>query len=178
MVGTTSRNPAACRPGPTGSRRPRRPPAWYVRRRTDPGSRRYGQFEQTVRMRPHQSTRSARLLAGLLAVAGTTHFVKPEFYDPIVPRALPGRPRTWTYASGVAELAVAAAVAAPRTRRHGALAAAGLFAAVFPANVQMAWDWRRRPLPYRAAAIGRLPLQAPLVWWALRTAGQVRRDGG
>jgi uncharacterized membrane protein YphA (DoxX/SURF4 family) len=32
--------------------------------------------------------------------------------------------RFWTYASGVAEVAVGAAVAVPRTRRLGALAAA------------------------------------------------------
>ena len=49
-------------------------------------------------------------------------------------------------------------------------AAAGLFIGVFPANVKMAYDWRQRPLPARAAAFGRLPLQAPLVWWALRVA--------
>jgi uncharacterized membrane protein len=117
---------------------------------------------------------SAWLLVALLAGAGTIHFVKPALYDQIVPRALPGPPRRWTHASGVAELAVAAAVAAPRTRRKGAFAAAALFAAVFPANVQMAWNWRRRPAPQRAAAYARLPLQVPLVWWALKVAGRNR----
>ena len=34
----------------------------------------------------------------------------------------------------------------------------------------MARDWRRRPLPLRAAAYARLPLQAPLVVSALRVA--------
>ena len=43
-----------------------------------------------------------------------------------------------------------------------------LFAAVFPANVQMAIDWRHRAAPLRAVVIGRLPLQVPLIWWALR----------
>jgi uncharacterized membrane protein len=105
-----------------------------------------------------------------LAGAGGTHFASPRPYDAIVPRSLPGSPRFWTYASGVAELSVATLVAVPRTRRLGALAAAGLFVAVFPANVKMAWDWRRRPLPARAVAYGRLPAQAPLVWWALRVA--------
>ncbi|GIJ72145.1 MauE/DoxX family redox-associated membrane protein [Virgisporangium ochraceum] len=115
--------------------------------------------------------RSAYGLALLLAAAGATHFAAPRVYDPIVPRSLPGRARTWTYLSGAAELAVAAALAHPRTRRAGGLAAAGLFAAVFPANVKMAWDWRRRPPAYRAAAYARLPMQAPLIWWALRVAG-------
>ncbi|NYF57352.1 hypothetical protein [Micromonospora purpureochromogenes] len=112
----------------------------------------------------------AAALAGLLATAGVTHFLRPRFYDPIVPRALPGPVRFWTYASGAAELAVAAAVAHPATRRRGGLAAAALFAAVLPANVQMAADWRDRGPVQRAVAYGRLPLQAPLIWWALRVA--------
>ncbi|WP_433347997.1 hypothetical protein [Micromonospora sp. CA-111912] len=112
----------------------------------------------------------ALALAGLLAAAGVTHLVKPGLYDPIVPRALPGPARFWTYASGVAELAVAAAVAHPRTRRRGGLAAAALFVAVLPANVRMAGDWRHRSPARRAVAYGRLPAQAPLIWWAARVA--------
>jgi uncharacterized membrane protein len=114
--------------------------------------------------------RSALALASLLAVAGITHFARPQPYDTIVPGWLPGSARTWTYASGAAELAVAAAITHPRTRRTGGLAAAALFAAVFPANVQMAVDWRRRSVPRRAIAYARLPLQGPLVWWALQVA--------
>ncbi|MEV4842724.1 hypothetical protein AB0K20_05845 [Micromonospora matsumotoense] len=109
-------------------------------------------------------------LAGLLALAGLTHFAKPRPYDRIVPRALPGPARRWTYASGVAELVVAAALAHPATRRRGALAAAALFTAVFPANAQMAVDWRRQPPLRRAVAYARVPLQAPLIWWAMRVA--------
>lgn len=105
-------------------------------------------------------------LAAFLAGMGVTHFAVPRPFDSIVPRSLPGSPRWWTYASGVAELTVAGLVAVPRTRRVGALAAAGLFAAVFPANVKMAWDWRHRSPGARAVAYGRLPLQVPLIWWA------------
>ncbi|WP_333737516.1 DoxX family protein [Streptomyces sp. IBSBF 2806] len=117
-----------------------------------------------------RSERSPLLLAGLLAAAGAAHFAVPRPFDAIVPRALPGSPRNWTYVSGVAELALAAGVALPRTRRTAALASAALFVGVFPANVKMAWDWRHRPAPLRAAAIGRLPLQAPLVLWARSVA--------
>ncbi|MGH8916885.1 MAG: DoxX family protein [Actinomycetes bacterium] len=66
--------------------------------------------------------------------------------------------------------APALAVAAPRTRRRGGMAAALLFVAVFPANVQMALDWRGRTLPQQALAWGRLPLQLPLIAWALRAS--------
>ena len=96
----------------------------------------------------------ARSLAGMLAATGVLHFVAPEPFDTIVPHALPGPRRRWTYLSGVVELGVAAA----------------LFVAVFPANVQMALAWRDRPLPYRAAAWARLPLQIPLIAWALRAS--------
>lgn len=113
-------------------------------------------------------SRSALALAALLGAAGVTHFAKPAPYDSIVPRSLPGKPRTWTYASGVAELAVAAAVAVPKTRRLGGVAAACLFTAVFPANVKMALDHRHRGPRAKAIAWGRLPLQLPLIAWALR----------
>ncbi|MDQ3152435.1 MAG: hypothetical protein M3R63_12185 [Actinomycetota bacterium] len=118
--------------------------------------------------------RHALALAGMLATTGVLHFTVPQPFDDIVPRSLPGPPRRWTLLSGVAEIAVAAAVAVPRTRRLGGLAAAALFVAVFPANVRMALDWRTRPLPQRVAVWARLPLQVPLVGWALRAS----RDPG
>ncbi|MGZ6793415.1 MAG: DoxX family protein [Mycobacteriales bacterium] len=115
---------------------------------------------------------SPYLLTALLAGAGVTHFVKPGFYDPIVPHALPGPPRAWTYASGVAELGVAAAVVRTDTRKRGALAALALFVAVFPANVQMAADAKGAAM--KAVAYGRLPLQVPLVVWAWKVSRQSR----
>jgi uncharacterized membrane protein len=113
-----------------------------------------------------RSERSPLLLAGLLAAAGAAHFASPRRFDAIVPRSLPGAPRTWTHVSGAAELALAAGVALPRTRKAAALATAAFFVGVFPANVKMAVDWRHRPAPVKAAAFGRLPLQLPLVLWA------------
>ena len=121
--------------------------------------------------------RSAQLLAGLLATAGVTHFLRPKPYDMIVPKSLPGSARTWTQVSGAAELALAAAVAIPATRRTGALLTAGLFVAVFPANVKMAYDWRHKPAALKAAAYGRLPVQVPLVLWALKVGRSARASG-
>ncbi|WP_030157952.1 membrane protein [Streptomyces sp. NRRL S-244] len=109
---------------------------------------------------------SPLLLAGLLATAGVAHALAPKQFDAIVPGALPGTPRQWTYASGAAELALAAGVAHPRTRRVAALAAAAFFVGVFPANVKMAVDAGRRSPAVRAATLARLPLQIPLVLWA------------
>jgi uncharacterized membrane protein len=115
-----------------------------------------------------RSFRPAAALAGLLGVSGVGHFARPRFFDAIVPRSLPGEPRPWTYASGIAELGVATALAVPRTRRLGGYAAAALFVAVFPANVSMALRWSARSPRERAIAYGRVPLQVPLVLWALR----------
>jgi uncharacterized membrane protein len=121
-----------------------------------------------------RATTEAYALAGLLAAAGATHFSVPAAYDRIVPRALPGKARWWTYGSGVAELALAAAIVHPRARPTAAAAAAGLFVAVFPANLQMARDWRDRGALKRTTAYARLPLQAPLVAWALDVRRRAR----
>lgn len=116
------------------------------------------------------SSRAAGL-AALLGVAGTLHLVRPRPFDHLIPRRL-GRPRPWVLASGVAELACAAALAHPSTRRPGAWASAALLVAVFPGNVTMAVrsrrgrHWSRHPV----IAWGRLPLQVPLVLWAVRVA--------
>ncbi len=82
----------------------------------------------------------------------------------LIPPFLPA-PRAWIYGSGVAELACAALVAVPRTRRSGGLASAALLVAVLPGNVWMAVEPGDVP---RWAALARLPLQVPLVLWALR----------
>ncbi|MEU6198848.1 MULTISPECIES: DoxX family protein [unclassified Streptomyces] len=113
-----------------------------------------------------RSERSPLLLAGLLAAAGVAHFAAPKSFDATIPKALPGSPRAWTYGSGAVELALAAGIALPRTRAVAARAAAAFFVGVFPANVQMAVDWQKRPEPLRTAALARLPLQIPLVLWA------------
>jgi uncharacterized membrane protein len=135
-----------------------------------------------TRAAPTGGSASALSLTALLAVAGVTHLVRPRLYERLIPPWL-GDPRPWVLGSGLAELVCAAAVAAPRTRRTGALATGALFVAVFPGNVQMAldsrrgadggWSWARRP----AVAWGRLPLQVPLVLWAWRVARAATAEG-
>ena len=119
------------------------------------------------------------LLAGLLATAGVLHLVAPRPFEALIPEALPGPPRAWVLGSGAAELACAAAVALPATRRIGGWATAALFVAVFPGNVQMALDGGARGvdgwLGSAAVAWARLPLQVPLVLWAV---GVARRAAG
>lgn len=114
--------------------------------------------------------RTALSLAGFLVVAGAAHFIMPRSYERIVP-GLFDDPAFWVRWSGVAEIACAGLVAHPRTRRAGALITAGLFVAVFPANIKMALDGGA---PY-GLAWARLPLQLPLIWWALRVAYPAER---
>jgi uncharacterized membrane protein len=106
-------------------------------------------------------------LAALLLVIGAAHFVIPKAPDALVPAELPGNARVYTYASGIAELAVGAMLLLPSTRRRGGFAAAVLFALVFPANLNMVRLWRDKPWPMRAIALARLPLQFPLISQAL-----------
>ncbi|QIS15142.1 DoxX family protein [Nocardia arthritidis] len=123
--------------------------------------------------------RPALWLAALLFGSGILHFAWPKPYDAIVPRALPGKARDWTYVSGAAELGVAAALALPRTRSLGGRLAALLFIAVFPANVQMAVDVvsnPKAPQVFKLGTVLRLPLQLPLITQSLKVSRQARRS--
>jgi uncharacterized membrane protein len=113
------------------------------------------------------ATRMAAMLLGI----GTLHFLAPKPFDGIIPAELPGSPRFYTYASGVAEIGVAAALAAPQTRKAGAAAAVALFLAVWPGNFNMARLWFKdstKPWPMRALALARLPMQIPMITGALK----------
>ena len=118
------------------------------------------------------SQAAAYRIAALLLGVGTIHFLAPKPFDDIIPAELPGSPRFYTYASGVAEVSIGALVLARRTRRCGALAAAALFVAVFPGNINMVRLWWDKPWPMRIAALARLPLQIPMITEALK----VRRN--
>lgn len=118
-----------------------------------------------------------RALVLLLGGSGVLHFATPKPFASIVPDAM-GDPLPWVYASGAAEIACAAGLVVPRTRRVAGLATAALFVAVFPANVQMAVDALRSDrasTAYQVGTVARLPVQVPLVVWALDVARRQRR---
>jgi uncharacterized membrane protein len=70
-------------------------------------------------------TKDITALAALFATSGVTHFIKPQHFEGIVPKLLP-RKRELVYISGVAELACAAGLLHPRTRKAAGLASAAL----------------------------------------------------
>ena len=111
--------------------------------------------------------RTTLLLITLFTGSGALHFIRPEPFVSIVPKMLP-RKEELVAISGAVELASAALLAAPRTRRIGGLLSAGLLIAVLPANVSMALRSGQRPLWFKIAAWARLPLQIPLIVWATR----------
>jgi uncharacterized membrane protein len=111
-------------------------------------------------------------IAALLLGVGTVHFLAPKPFDEIIPAELPGSPRLYTYLSGAAEVTIGALLLARRTRRNAALAAAALFVAVFPGNLNMVRLWWDKPWSMRIVALARLPLQIPMITEALK----VRRN--
>lgn len=111
-------------------------------------------------------SRAARTFGPFFVFAGIMHFVIPRVYESIVPDALPAK-RALVYASGVAEIAGGAGVLHARTRRAASLWSVATLVAVFPANVHMALNPGRYPVPGgRAALLARLPLQALAIAWA------------
>ena len=101
-------------------------------------------------------------------MTGLVHLFAPRTFDGLIPSWLPGEARLWTYGSGLAELLCAGGLFVTPTQRVAATATAGLFVAVVPGNLEMALHPGGLP---RWLALARLPLQIPLVLWAL----QVRR---
>jgi uncharacterized membrane protein len=123
-------------------------------------------------------SRSLWLLALLFGGAGLTHFFAAEFFIRIVPPYLPNAPLI-VAVSGVAEIAGAAGLLLPATRRWAGLGLIALLIAVFPANVrmlQMALD-AHASVAWQASLWLRLPVQGVLIWlvWrhAVRTPGVI-----
>jgi uncharacterized membrane protein len=103
------------------------------------------------------------VLAGILAVNGTIHLVRPQTYEPLMPSWVPAH-REVILGSGAAELALAAALLTPATRRIAGWGSIALLIGVFPGNVKMAADAMKgdnRAL--QAGTLARLPLQWPLI---------------
>ena len=108
-------------------------------------------------------TPSTKFLAAGFTVSGIVHLLRPKAYEPIMPSWVPAH-REVILASGVAEIALAAGLLAPQTRRLAGWGSIALLLGVYPANVKMAVDASKtRNTGFKAAAYGRLPLQWPMI---------------
>lgn len=116
--------------------------------------------------------RAARwLFAGIFVVGGILHFVIPKPYIQIVPPIFP-HPKLLVAISGGAEILGGIGLLIPSFRRPAAYGLALLLIAVFPANIYMAVAHVPSTglLGNRWLQWLRLPIQFPLIWWALRYA--------
>jgi uncharacterized membrane protein len=136
--------------------------------------------------------RSTLAASAFFTGAGTMHFVRPDFFESIVPDWFPAK-KLANLGSGAVEIVCGLGLLHPRTRRLSALGLIGLLVGVFPANVDMALnDVELKPgddgamvrSVGTAAGSGkvvnwvRLPLQLPLVWWMWREANGAAAGGG
>jgi len=106
-------------------------------------------------------------LAAVFLFTGIGHFVRTREMAEMLPPNVPARIPI-IQATGIFELALAAALVAPATARAAGLAAMAFLIAVFPANVSAAgrrvnFGGHGVGPPYLAA---RLPLQLLLIAWA------------
>ena len=107
------------------------------------------------------------LLAVLIILAGILHFVVPQPFIKIVPGVLPA-PAALVYISGVCEIALGAGLFFPVTRQLSAWGLIALFIAVYPANLNMAFNHIKItgiPNSWWFHSI-RLPFQFVLIAWA------------
>ncbi len=109
-----------------------------------------------------------KLFGPFFVFAGVMHFVKPHWYERIMPSWLPAHTEL-VYASGVAEIAGGLATMYAPTRRAGSLWSIATLLAVFPANVSMALnadDFAETVPGGEPTLWARLPVQILFMAWA------------
>jgi uncharacterized membrane protein len=113
-------------------------------------------------------------LALAYAFAGVAHLRTPEFFMAITPDWVP-MPREVIIATGVCEMAGAAALMTGRLRYAAGVMLALYALCVYPANVKHAID----DIMVRDGGLGwgyhapRLAFQPVIIWWALYAGGVV-----
>jgi len=103
-------------------------------------------------------------MALLYVLAGINHFVNPSVYKTIMPPYLP-EPIFLIYLSGFFEI-ILGLLLLTTFRKVAAWGIILLLIAVFPANVQMAFNYWHTGHAGLWISLVRLPLQGLLVWWA------------
>jgi uncharacterized membrane protein len=116
------------------------------------------------------------IVAAAFTVSAPIHLTRPSTFTSIVPRFLPFRTEL-VYVSGVAE--IVCAIGLWRRDRWAGIAAATLLVIVWPANLQAAITAQRgNNLASQVVNWARLPLQGPLIWFALQSGRARRADAG
>ena len=123
-------------------------------------------------------TRALRLgLAAFLGGMASLHLAMPKPFERMIPAWLPGDVVTWNLAATAAEGGSALLLSSRKTARAGGVAAAATFLTVWVANIQAAFDGGypiKGPLGSKEVAWARVPLQVPMIWWALAVSRNAR----
>lgn len=109
-------------------------------------------------------TTSKYVLSIFMVVAGTMHFVNPEFYLKIMPPYLPFH-KELVLISGVCEILLGCMLLVPKCSNLAAWGIIVLLIAVFPANIYLYQHQDILPASPLIHLL-RLPLQGVLVLWA------------
>ena len=107
---------------------------------------------------------SKYLLAIFMIVAGTMHFVNPEFFLKIVPPYLPFH-KELVLVSGVCEILLGVLLLIPKCSQLAAWGIIALLLAVFPANIYLYQHQDILPASPLVHLL-RLPLQGVFILWA------------
>ena len=105
------------------------------------------------------------LLAAFFVAAGVGHFLRPAFYEAMIPPYLPAA-HLLVVISGIAEIVLGVLLVIPRFSRLAAWGLIALLIAVSPANIHMALHPSLFPEFRPIALLIRLPLQLVLIAWA------------
>jgi uncharacterized membrane protein len=116
---------------------------------------------------PRLKTVSLALLVAFMAVAGLSHFLRPEAYPPLMPPYLP-RPELLHLVAGGLELMAAGMFLFPRTRRWAAYLTLGLLLSFFTVHIyHLQLGYFPGPLAAPLWLLwARLPIQGLLMAWA------------
>ena len=115
------------------------------------------------------------LLAGLMVLVGSAHFMFTRYFVAIMPPYLPWHEEL-VYLSGAIEIGLGVLLLPERTRSLAAWSLMALYVAVFPANLQMALA----PVSFDGVSVPpllawlRLPLQLVLLYWAYQYTARAR----
>ena len=101
----------------------------------------------------------------LYAAAGANHLIHPEVYKQIMPSWVPLQ-EEMVFISGLCEIVFGLLLLLPFTRRSSAWLIILLLIAIFPANIQMMFDYHHEHKQGLWLTVLRLPLQFVLIWWA------------
>ncbi len=107
---------------------------------------------------------SKYLLAIFMIVAGTMHFVNPDFFLKIMPPYLPLH-RELVLASGACEILLGVMLLIPQCSHLAAWGIIALLIAVFPANIHLYQNQKILPASPILHLL-RLPLQGFFILWA------------